>query len=59
MRSTTTLTLQGALVDAIGAGGIHLNGCGAPVARQGDQVIVNPNSGVGQIVVGTPLVCAG
>lgn len=59
VRSTTTLTLQGALVDVIGAGGIHLNGCGGQLARQGDLVIVNPNSGIGQIALGTPLVCAG
>lgn len=60
VRASSILTLQGdALVDVKGNAGIHLNGCGGFVARQGDMVIVNPMSGVGQITLGTPLVCAG
>jgi hypothetical protein len=60
VRSSSLLTLQGdSQTNVIGPGGIHLNGCGGLVARLGDQVIVNPGSGVGQIIQGTPLVCAG
>jgi hypothetical protein len=60
VRSGTLLTLEGGTIaDVRGGAGIHLNGCDAPVARQGDQVVVNPSSGIGQITLGTPLVCAG
>ena len=60
VKSATTLALEGAaLVDVKGPGGIHLNGCGGPVARAGDLVTVNPTSGIGQITLGTPFVCAG
>jgi hypothetical protein len=60
VRSGTTLTLEGgALVDVKAPAGIHLNGCGGQVARAGDPVLVNPVSGSGQILLGTPFVCAG
>lgn len=59
VESSSTLDLKGGAIASLTAPLVRLNGCGGFVARLGDSVVVNPMSGFGNIVQGSPTVCAG
>ncbi len=59
LKANAGLNVQGAGTTTVNGSLVQLNGCGHPVARLGDLVQVNPDSGIGNILQGSPTVCAG
>jgi hypothetical protein len=59
LRANANLNVQGAATTTVNGSIVQLNGCSGSVARLGDHVQVDPSSGSGVIIQGSPTVCAG
>jgi hypothetical protein len=59
LKAGANLNVQGAATTTVNGSIVQLNGCGGSVARLGDHVQVDPSSGSGIIIQGSPTVCAG
>jgi hypothetical protein len=59
LKASGGLNLQGSATTTVNGSTVQLNGCGRFLARLGDLVQVNPDSGSGNIIQGSSTVCAG
>lgn len=59
LKASGSVNVQGSGTTSVKGSTVQLNGCNRSLAGLGDLVQVNPSSGSGNIIQGSPTVCAG